>query len=67
MQRPLMPGFLQVYGGTISIFIGSFSLSNINNLGFSFAQSGDTFCNGCAVSVTDVKIINSFAISSTTG
>jgi hypothetical protein len=49
-----------VYGGATSIMIGSYSYSNS---GQSTAQSGDTYCSGCTVNVSDVAFINSFALS----
>jgi len=55
---------VQVYGGTTSIMIGSYSWSA---LGRSSSTSGDTYCSGCAVHVSDVAIINSIAVSNTTG
>jgi hypothetical protein len=53
-------GGTNVYGGTASIFIGSYSRS-------STAQSGDTFCSRCVVNVSDIGIINSIASSIATG
>ena len=67
MRCALMQGFSQVYGGTTSIFIGSYSKSSADiggTLGpLSNAQSGDTHFSGCAVSVSDVAIINSIAMT----
>jgi hypothetical protein len=64
MRCALMQGFSQVYGGTTSIFIGSYSKASVDTgQSPSNAQSGDTHCSGCAVSVSDVAIINSFAIT----
>jgi hypothetical protein len=60
-----MQSVSQVYGGTNSIYIGSYSWSFIGS-GKSTARSGDTYCSGCAVSVSDVAIINSVAVSKTT-
>ncbi len=57
---------MQVYGGTTSIMIGSYSWS-FTDIGQSTAQSGDTYCSGCAVNVSDVAIINSIAVSNATG
>ncbi len=63
--------FAQVYGGTASIIIGSVSGVNFNDDGMRlrefYAQSGDTYCSGCTVNVSDVAIINSVAVSNTTG
>ena len=53
---------MQVYGGAISIMIGSYSLS-FSDSGGSTAQSGDTYCSGCTVNVSDVAITNSMAVS----
>ena len=55
-----------MYGGAISIMIGAYSLS------FSYdyqstAQSGDTYCSGCTMNVSDVAIANSVAASITKG
>jgi hypothetical protein len=58
-----MQGLVQVYGGTISIMIGSYSWSYANT-DRSLANSGDTYCSSCAVDVSDVAIINSTAVSS---
>ena len=60
---------MQVYGGTISIIIGSYSWSLADNTdnSLSTALSGDTYCSGCAVVVSDVAIINSIAVSNATG
>ena len=55
---------MQVYGGTISIMIGSFARSQIG-FGNANASSGNTSCRDCAVSVLDVTILNSTAKSST--
>ncbi len=60
-----MQGLVQVYGGTISIMIGSYSWSHADRL--SLAQSGDTYCSSCAVDVSDVAIINSTAVSNIFG
>jgi len=57
---------VQVYGGTTSIMIGSYSWSLAGG-SESTAQSGDTYCSGCAVNVSDVAIINSIAVSNTAG
>ena len=51
---------MQVYGGAISIMIGSYSWS-ISPSGQSNAQSVDTYCSGCTVNVSDVAITNSVA------
>jgi hypothetical protein len=59
-----MQGLVQVYGGTISIMIGSYSWSYAEDLGISFANSSNTYCSSCAVDVSDVAIINSTAVSS---
>ncbi len=58
--------FVQAYGGTTSIMIGSYSWS-VDSFNPSAAQSGDTYCSSCAVDVSDVTIINSSAVSNTTG
>ena len=55
---------MQVYGGTISIMIGSFARSQIG-FGSPSASSSNTSCRDCAVSVLDVTILNSTARSST--
>jgi len=57
---------VQVYGGTTSIMIGSYSWS-LAGSGSSTAGSGDTYCSGCAVNVSDVAIIKSIAVSNTAG
>ena len=57
---------MQVYGGTTSIMIGSYSWS-FKDIGQSTARSGDTYCSGCAVNVSDVAIINSIAALNATG
>jgi len=57
---------VQVYGGTTSIMIGSYS-SSFAVSGDSTARSGDTYCSGCAVNVSDVAIVNSIAVSNATG
>jgi hypothetical protein len=57
--------FLQVYGGAISIMIGSYSWSS-NQVASSSAQSGDTYCSVCTVNVSDVVISNSVVVSKTT-
>jgi hypothetical protein len=57
---------VQVYGGTTSNIIGSYSTS-VAGYGFSNAQSGDTYCSGCAVNVSDVAFINSIAVSNASG
>jgi hypothetical protein len=49
-------GGSNVYGGTASILIGSYSRSSI-------AQSGDTYCSRCVVNVSDIGIVNSIASS----
>ncbi len=56
-----------MYGGTISIMIGSYSFSFTLEGEWSNAQSGDTHCSGCTVNVSDVAITNSVAVSNTTG
>ena len=70
-MTPLMQSFFQVYGGTASVFIGSYSWSRILSATWygqsSTAQSGHTSCIGCTISVFDVAIINSIAVSNTTG
>ena len=53
---------MQVYGGAISIMIGSYSYSISYS---STTQSGDTYCSGCTVNVSDVAITNS--VANTTG
>jgi hypothetical protein len=58
--------YVQAYGGTTSIMIGSYSWS-VDSFNPSAAQSGDTYCSSCAVDVSDVTIINSSAVSNTTG
>jgi hypothetical protein len=55
-----------VYGGSISIMIGSYSWS-FSSSGPSAAVSGDAYCSGCTVNVSDVAITNSVALSNTTG
>jgi hypothetical protein len=55
-----------VYGGAISIMIGAYSLS-FSFFSSSSAQSGDTYCSGCTMNVSDVAIANSVAASITTG
>ena len=55
-----------MYGGTTSIMIGSYSWS-ADDSGQSDANSGDTYCSGCAVNVSDVAITNSIAVSNTPG
>ena len=57
---------MQVYGGAISIMIGSYSWS-LSFAGRSAAQSGDTYCSGCTVNVSDVAITNSVAVSNAPG
>ena len=57
---------MQVYGGAISIMIGSYSWS-YDFSGQSIARSGDTNCSGCTVNVSDVAMSNSTAVSSATG
>ena len=52
-----------MYGGAISIMIGSY-LWSFSISGQSTAQSGDTYCSGCTVNVSDVAIANSTAVSS---
>ncbi len=49
--------------------IGSYSwaMNWGGNSGGSLAQSGDTYCSGCAVNVSDVAIIKSVAVSNTHG
>lgn len=64
MRCPLMQGLVQVYGGTASIMIGSYSWSyDDDNYGYSMAKSGDTYCSSCTVDVSGVTIINSTAVS----
>jgi hypothetical protein len=58
---------VQVYGGTTSIMIGSYLWSLVETGRFSTVRSGDTYCSGCAVNVSDVAIINSIAVSNATG
>ncbi len=55
-----------MYGGAISIMIGSYSWS-FSYSGPSTAQSGDTYCSGCTVNVSDVALTNSVAASNTIG
>jgi hypothetical protein len=57
---------VQVYGGTTSILIGSYSWGDANK-GIFHVQSGGTYCSGCAINVSDVAIINSVAVSNTKG
>jgi hypothetical protein len=56
----------QVYGGAISMMIGSYVYSLIGS-GISIATSGETLCIDCAVAVTGVSIINSATRSMTSG
>jgi hypothetical protein len=51
-----------VYGGAASIMIGSYSRSYSGSRSAT-AQSGDTYCIGCTVNVSDVTITNSEAVS----
>ena len=55
-----------MYGGAISIMIGSY-LWSFSISGQSTAQSGDTYCSGCAVNVSDVTVTNSIAVSNGNG
>ena len=54
-----------MYGGAISIMIGSYSWSSSFS-GTSTAQSDHTYCSGCSVNVSDVAITNSVAVSNAT-
>jgi hypothetical protein len=53
-----------VYGGAISIMIGSYVWSKSVTAG-SIADSDGTYCSGCKVNVSDVAISNSVAVSNT--
>jgi len=57
---------VQVYGGTTSIMIGSYSWSQANGeFGKATVRSGETYFRGFAVTMSDVTIINSIAVSNT--
>jgi hypothetical protein len=56
----------QVYGGAISVIVGSYVRSQIG-LAVSKASCDDTRCNNCDVSMVDVSIACSDAVSSITG
>jgi hypothetical protein len=43
----------------------SWSVSTVADL--STAKSGDTYCSGCTLNVSDVTITNSVAVSNATG
>jgi hypothetical protein len=53
---------LQVYGGTISVMVGSQSVSSIAFGGSSTVSSGHTHCSDSEVNLSDVTIISSAAI-----
>jgi hypothetical protein len=55
---------LQVYGGAISLIIGSYSWCQIGP-GWCIAQAVDTYCIDCAASLSEVVIFNSTARSNT--
>ena len=59
-----------MYGGAASIMIGSYSwsFSDVSqSKTASMARSGNTYCSGCAVSMSDVAVTNSIALSNGTG
>ncbi len=55
---------LQVYGGAISLIIGSYSWCQLGQ-GLCIAQAVDTYCIDCAASLSEVVIFNSTARSNT--
>ena len=57
-----------MYGGATSIMIGSYSWSYNPSGQYSTAQSqsGDTYCSGCAMNVSNVTITNSIAVLNAT-
>jgi hypothetical protein len=57
---------LQVYGGAVSMIIGSYSWSFVG-VGSSSVQSGDTLCIQCSISMSGITIRNSHATTSTYG
>ena len=56
----------QVYGGAISVTIGSYSMSQTGT-GASIATSGDTLCRNSSVALENIYILNSTSQSSTSG
>jgi hypothetical protein len=56
----------QVYGGAISVTIGSYSMAQAGT-GASIASSGDTLCCNSSVSLESIYILNSTSQSSTSG
>ena len=58
--------FSQVYGGAISVMVGSYVRSSIQ-IGDSNSTCGDTICLNCSINVTGTSISNSEALSSTSG
>jgi hypothetical protein len=58
--------YLQVYGGAISVNIGSYVKSK-NGYGNSNGASGDTYCSDCTVTMSHVSIVDSVTRSNTSG
>jgi len=56
----------QVYGGAISVTIGSYSMAQAGT-GASIASSGDTLCRNSSVALENIHILNSTSQSSTSG
>ena len=58
--------FAQVYGGTISLMVGSYAWSQIG-IGNSNSECGQTFCDRCSVLVSQIFVAGSDAVSGATG
>jgi hypothetical protein len=56
----------QVYGGAISVTIGSYSMAQAGT-GASIASSGETLCRNSSVALENIYILNSTSQSSTSG